>query len=208
MWLLYKKEKEIVKKAKKIISNFNYSKREEKKKLFELFHLLVFLEITDVIYDSILPHDPGDFILKKGNSNTMIEITTVFGNKNNNIAMTNILSNLFKIPTKNTTNNNLIFETNFMKNPFLTQLKEKQNKNYNLKLPINKRILLIVTGEYDNCAITGSWLFKLIEKNEIFIKDNFEQIWILNYFASGKDNGPIIIEDFFKEFTYYKNFYE
>ena len=144
MWLLYKKEKEIVKKAKKIISNFNYSKREEKKKLFELFHLLVFLEITDVIYDSILPHDPGDFILKKGNSNTMIEITTVFGNKNNNIAMTNILSNLFKIPTKNTTNNNLIFETNFMKNLFLTQLKEKQNKNYNLKLPINKRILLIV----------------------------------------------------------------
>ncbi len=75
-------------------------------------------------------------------------------------------------------------------------------------LNVDKSFLLIVTGEYDNCSITGSWVLKFLQKNELIFKKSFDKIWILDYFASGKDGGPIVMNDFYNEFVKYKKIIE
>lgn len=204
VFLLYENENKITKNAKKIINNYNSSNREKKKKLFELFHLLVFLEISNFKNNKIFPNEPGDFIIKNTSEKYMVEVTTVFGNKEENIKMNNMLNSIFGFENGDKNYDEIKFVNSLMKNLFLKKLKDKQEKNYRDGLNIDKSFLLIVTGEYDNCSITGSWVLKFLQKNELIFKKTFDKIWILDYFASGKDGGPIVMNDFFSEFIEYK----
>ena len=204
MFLLYENESKITKNAQKIINNYNSSNREKKKKLFELFHLLVFLEISNFKNNKIFPNEPGDFIIKNNNEKYMVEVTTVFGNKEENIKMNNMLNSIFGFENGDKNYNEIKFVNSSMKNLFLKKLKDKQEKNYRDGLNIDKSFLLIVTSEYDNCSITGSWVLKFLQKNELIFKKTFDKIWILDYFASGKDGGPIVMNNFFSEFIEYK----
>lgn len=204
VFLLYENESKITKNAQKIINNYNSSNREKKKKLFELFHLLVFLEISNFKNNKIFPNEPGDFIIKNNNEKYMVEVTTVFGNKEENIKMNNMLNSIFGFENGDKNYNEIKFVNSSMKNLFLKKLKDKQEKNYRDGLNIDKSFLLIVTSEYDNCSITGSWVLKFLQKNELIFKKTFDKIWILDYFASGKDGGPIVMNNFFSEFIEYK----
>ena len=54
MFLLYEDEVKIAENAKKIINSYTSSNREKKKKMFELFHLLIFLELSDFFLKIIM----------------------------------------------------------------------------------------------------------------------------------------------------------
>lgn len=172
--------------------------------MFELFHLLIFLELSDFRNNEIVPNELGDFILKNNNESYMIEVTTIFGNKEENIKLNNMLNSIFDFKNNDKNIDGIKFVNSSMKNLFLNKLKDKQEKNYSDGLNVDKNFLLIVTGEYDNCAITGSWVLKFLQKNELVFKKTFDRIWILDYFASGKDGGPIVMNDFYREFIEYK----
>lgn len=204
MFLLYESENKVAKNAKKIINSYTRSNREKKKKMFELFHLLVFLELSNFKNNKIVPNEPGDFIIKNNNEKYMVEITTVFGNKDENIKLNNMLNSIFDFENSNKNDDEIKFINSSMRNLFLKKLKDKQEKNYRDGLNIDKSFLLIVTGEYDNCSITGSWVLKFLQENELIFKKTFDKIWILDYFASGKDGGPIVMNDFYSEFIEYK----
>lgn len=204
MFLLYENEVKIAENAKKIISSYTSSNREKKKKMFELFHLLIFLELSDFRNNEIVPNEPGDFILKNNNESYMVEVTTIFGNKEENIKLNNMLNSIFDFKNNDKNIDGIKFVNSSMKNLFLNKLKDKQEKNYSDGLNVDKNFLLIVTGEYDNCAITGSWVLKFLQKNELVFKKTFDRIWILDYFASGKDGGPIVMNDFYSKFIEYK----
>ncbi len=204
MFLLYEDEVKIAENAKKIINSYTSSNREKKKKMFELFHLLIFLELSDFRNNEIVPNEPGDFILKNNNESYMVEVTTIFGNKEENIKMNNMLNSIFNFKINDKNIDEIRFVNSSMKNLFLNKLKDKQEKNYSDGLNVDKNFLLIVTGEYDNCATTGSWVLKFLQKNELVLKKTFDKIWILDYFASGKDGGPIVMSDFYSEFIWYK----
>ena len=208
MFLLYESEGKMAKNAKNIINSYNNSNREKKKKVFELFHLLVFLEISNFKKNKIVPNEPGDFIIKNNNEKYMVEVTTIFGNKEENIKMNNILNNIFNFGNDDKKDLETKFVNISMRNLFLKKLKDKQEKNYMDGLNVDKSFLLIVTGEYDNCSITGSWVLKFLQKNELIFKKSFDKIWILDYFASGKDGGPIVMNDFYNEFVKYKEIIE
>ncbi len=204
MFLLYENEKNVVKNSNKILKDYAMSPREKKKKIFELFHFLVFLEIIHLKKFKIIPNEPGDFILEKNNKRYLVEVTTVFGNKEEHIKMNNILCFLFDFEHSEGNNNQMMFHNHSMKTMFLKKLKDKQAKNYTTDIKVDKSFLLIVTGEYDNCPVTGSWFLKFLQENEIMVKKTFDKIWILDYFSSGKDSGPIAIKDFYSEFIEYK----
>lgn len=208
MFLLCAEEKSIAMEVLKINNNYELSNREKNKKNDELFHLLVFLKYKNMKYDKIIPNEPGDFIIEKDKKNIMVEVTTVFGNKDSNIAIQQMLNKLFNRGNNLDIDLNLSFDDENMKNLFLKQLEQKQNKRYECNVSINKKILLIVTSEYDNCAITGNWVLKILKSKDFNIKDSFNDIWLLDYFSSGIDNGPTIIENFSEEFKNYKNIME
>ncbi len=204
MFLLYENEFNIVESSKEIINNYTKSNREKKKKLFELFHLLIFLELSDLKCDKIIPNEPGDFIIENNNERYMIEVTTIFGGKEGNIKINNQLNYIFGFENIVGDNNEIGPTNSSMKTLFLKKLKEKQEKNYVNDLNIDKSFLLIVTGEYNNCPITGSWVLKFLQENEVIIKQTFNKIWILDYFSSGRDGGPTVIKDYYNEFINYK----
>ena len=205
MCLLYSKEKSITKKARNIINDYDNSEREKNKKLFELFHLLVFLDVANLKFDKIIPNEPGDFIIEHKNEKYMIEIVLILGNDNENIKMKNILKKLFAFKNEFEISNQIIFNNQKMKKLFLKKLEEKDGKDYGSNQNISKKYLLIVTGEYDNCSVTGGWFLKFLQKEELYLEKNFDKVMILDYFASGKNNDPMAIKDFYNEFHEYKN---
>jgi len=207
MFLLYSNENYIAKKANEIINNYKNSNREKLKKKFELFHLLVFLEKANLKNLKIIPNEPGDFIIKNENEKYVIEVTSVFGNKDENIKMKSILNKIFGVSEESKNENEISFDNEVMKKIFLKKITEKEKKDYISSQKATKSFLLIVTGEFNNCSITGSWFLKFLRKEELLFKKSFDKVWILDYFASGKDNGPIIIKDFYNEFIEYKNIY-
>lgn len=207
MFLLYNNENDMVRKANKIIDNYANSNREKFKKLFELFHLLVFLDAGNLKIDKIIPNEPGDFIIESENKRCIVEITSVFGNKEENIKMKSILNRIFGFTEELEIENEIIFDNEVMKELFLKKISEKENKNYTNNQNIEKSFLLIVTGEYDNCPATGSWFLKLLQREELLFKKKFDEVWVLDYFASGKDNGPVVIKDFYNDFLEYKSIF-
>lgn len=186
-------------------------------KAMELFHLLVFLKVADDSISQptkILPHEPLDAIIqfKPGDSEFWcgtigVEITTCFGAhevpiKNSSKkkffpgghpeiddAVRSILKNEMK-----QAGSIKLPETQFFCKQFLNEIADKQSSKYEFN-GIDKKILLIVTGEPSDagCPITGSWFEKSFKSEDLAIKDSFDRICVLNYFSSGKDNGPTIV---------------
>ena len=115
MFLLYSNENNIAKKANEIINNYKNSNREKLKKKFELFHLLVFLEKANLKNLKIIPNEPGDFIIKNENEKYVIEVTSVFGNKDENIKMKSILNKIFGVSEESKNENEISFDNEVMK---------------------------------------------------------------------------------------------
>ena len=199
----YTEERNIAEKTTKILEKYSYSNKERIKKAIELFHFLVYLDLENIIYDSIIPNEPGDFILVNGKSKIMYEITCCFGNDDTNFKLRKMITNLI---LKNSEYKKIDIkpENKHMKNVLIKKIKEKENKKYNIK-DVKKKILLIITTEYDNCPVTGEWFLKFVEESEIDIKNSFDRIDILDYNACGKDGSPIVIKDYIKTLESYKN---
>ena len=179
-----------------------FTNREKNKKMIELFHLLVFLDIGKINYDEIIPHEPGDFIIKFPNKNVMVEILTAFGGAKENIEMEKIIKKILKL--KNDKYEDLKPTNETMKKIVIKKVEEKQNKRYQSNIKIDEKILLIATIEYENCPTTGSWAEKLINESEFNFEGVFDKIWVLDYNASSKEVGPTITTNFEKDFFEYK----
>lgn len=200
------------------------SSQAELQKAMEIFHLLVFLETARGVprRARILPHEPLDAIVNFGtwfNTNAFwrgrvgFEVVTCFGAEKDNSgkqispgghpdidnAVRCILENkirqesYIKLP-----------ETKFFHAQFINRIADKQNKKYDLK-DLDKRVLLIVTGEPSDasCPVTGSWFEKSFKLEDLGINNNFNRICVLNYFSSGKDNGPTAVLDLAEEQKFY-----
>lgn len=196
-FVLCKNEILIVGKCNEILEDYNVKNREKQKKLYELFHLLTFFDISGIKYKSIKANEPGDFIVKIKGKETMIEVVTNFGNRRSNKMM---IDNIKKVFSFNVYVGDTHFDTEEMKENFERSINKKQNSHYDF----NNKVLLIVTAEYDNCPVTGAWYLKHLEKNILNNIDNFDEIWAIDYFSSGKDNGPTITTDLKSELIEYK----
>lgn len=201
---LYKKEKIIAKLVKRKLENYANSK-ERIKKENELFHLLCFLDVYKKrkLENFIYPHEPGDFILKINNKKIMVEVVECFGNPKTYKDIKNKLNKIFKRDVSR----NFEGEYNFTIEESLRKFEQifnakNNNKEYLNNPDFSEVILLIVTGEYENCPITGNWIIKFLEEKD-FVNNKYNKVCVLDYFASGVDGGPIILEDALEELVEY-----
>lgn len=193
---LYEDEIKLANKANELIDQYYYNEnmKEQIKKKHELFHLLVLLDLKEfhiTSYNEIKPNEPGDaIIIDEHNDKHLIEIFRVFGDKENKVIndkMNNIFNSNCNIdPYCN-------FDLNKMANLILDKLKEKNTKAYLQNNKYKTKNILVVTCEHDRCAICGDWLSIMISKQleEALKNKNYDNLYIIDYMASGKDGGPI-----------------
>lgn len=205
-YMLYDDEKTIVDNVKKKLVNYGHSNKEKIQKQNELFHLLCFMYLDNnkEMYYKVKPNEPGDFILIDNNKKIMIEVVECFGNNSTYIEIKNKMNKLFN--RVNLKNNIGIYKFTIdeCKEKFNSILLLKNKKQYLNNSDFDKKILLIVTGEYDNCPATGNWIIKFL-KDEDFLINLYDEIWILDYFSSSKDLNPTIIKNPVDEIRKYNN---
>ena len=80
-----------------------------------------------------------------------------------------------------------------MKGILLKKLSDKNDKDYLLDSEYTTKNILIVTCEHNRCAIAGEWVGILLGKvlQQQFTMKNYDNLFLLDYMASGKDRGPI-----------------
>ena len=193
---LYKFENKLIKDVNSLYPDKDSN--DGKKKRRELFHLLVFRELSIPykkykIYFSERP----DFVLKKIFKNVGIEITEVIDYGQNDKNLNELLDILLEQRDGEIPKNIIAQECS-------QDAKEKMKKQYDEKhrkfnesnwQKFKQNILLLVTMEsVDNpCPTTGYWFERVFTKDEILgLKKDFSRIYILNYNASPKDGGPIL----------------
>lgn len=207
---LYDWEDELAKIVKEKLKFYGNSNKERIKKETELFHLLCFFHLDNnfELYNKIIPNEPGDFLLQEKENNVVIEIVEIFGNKETYINIKNRLNWVFKRKISYLKDELYGFTLNESINKFNELFcKKNTDKKYLVDGQYNKKILLIVTGEYENCPATGNWIIKFLEEKDFEI-NKYECIWVLDYFSSSKDNGPTIIKNTIEEIKKYKNFFD
>ena len=202
---LYIDEKNLVNLIVNKLDSYGDSNKETIQKQNELFHLLCFLDIDKQLslYNYIYPNEPGDFILKRRDKKILFEVTECFGNKDSYMYINNQLNNLFGRKKKVTSN--YAFSIEEAKHKIKELIKIKNSKNYNDNNEYDEVILLIVTGEYTGCSSTGNWIIKYLDSCDI--KNCIYKVYILDYFASGKDGNPIIIKNVIKEIDDLKKYF-
>ena len=57
---------------------------------------------------------------------------------------------------------------------------KNENKEYLNNKEFDKTILLLVTGEYENCSITGNWIEKFLEEKDFDI-NQYDKICVIDY---------------------------
>lgn len=193
---LYENEFDLANKVNKLIDKYYYDEnmKEQIKKKHELFHLLVLLELKEfhiTSYIEIKPNEPGDaIIIDEYDGKHLIEIFRVFGDKENKL-INDKMNNIFNF------NYNLDIYCDFnldkMTNIIVDKLKEKNTKEYLQDNQYKTKSILVVTCEHNRCAVCGDWLSTMISKElEAVMKDkNYDNLYIVDYMASGKDGGPI-----------------
>lgn len=194
---LYKNEQKLSHKASEIINTYYHmvNKREQEKKKQEIFHLLVLLDLEQVDsfidYKEIRPNEPGDaIIIDKNNNKHLVEIFRVFGDMENKIMnkkMNNIFNSSYSI------DDYCRFNSDKMSKIFMDKLFDKNNKEYLKDNQYKTKNIFIVTCEHDRCSVCGNWIVTNISKkleSELNIK-NYDNVYVLDYMASGKDGGPI-----------------
>lgn len=205
---LYSNEDNIVKLVINKLNGYGNSNKELIQKQNELFHLLCFLDLDNSLslYDYIYPNEPGDFLMKKKEKKILFEVTECFGNNNSYMHINNQLNFLFNRIKK--TASNYSFSIEEAKTKIKELIKSKNSKSYNVNNEYEEVILLIVTGEYSGCSSTGNWIIKYL--NSCDITESIYKVYILDYYASGKDGNPIIIKNTIKaieKFTEYFNIF-
>lgn len=199
---MYEFELELTKKINRMhpskISN------EDKKKRRELFHLLVFMnslgEYRKYLKYRVIFSERPDFILKKIFSKRIgVEITEVIDFYQNNKKMNDYLDNLLEQGNKIQSKDPLIQKcSKDAKEKIKEQCNKKAHKlNEKGWNKFDKNILLLVTMESEDnpCNVTGFWFERVLIKNEILeLKKGFSDIYVLNYSASSRDNGPIVVD--------------
>lgn len=201
-------EKIIVSLVKRKLAGYGNSSKELIKKENELFHLLCFLKENKKInkIEKIFPNEPGDFILKKKNKIIIIEVVECFGNKQTHIEVRNKLNKIFKRNQRKKVKGNYEFTIEESLEEFNNIIFNKNTDKFYLENNrYDEKVLLIVTGEYENCSSTGTWLEKIL-KEENFEINKYNFIWTIDYFASGRDGGPIIMENTIEEIIKYQNY--
>lgn len=206
---LYNREKVIANLAKRKLQNYgNYKERAKKEN--ELFHLLCFLDINKKIdlYDNIEPHEPGDFIININDKKIMIEVVECFGNPDTYMDVVNKLNNIFKRKIYRPNQGKYSFTIKESIDQFRAVfINKNENKEYLNNKEFDKTILLLVTGEYENCSITGNWIEKFLEEKDFDI-NQYDKICVIDYFASMKDGGPSIMKNVLEEIKEYKNIFK
>ena len=193
---LYKNEKKVVLQCNKIIDKFysDKSKREQEKKKHELFHLLTLIDMNCITWGyaikEVVPHEPGDAIIidKSGNKH-LIEIFYVFGDEEN-IEIKKLMKNIFGDDTESYIYNT--FDNEKMKSLFLSKLADKNEKDYLKDEQYKTRNILVVTCEYNRCAITSNWVLAKMgtDISEALKEKNYDNLYVIDYMSSGKDEGP------------------
>lgn len=208
MFELHKDEKIIVDLVRDKLKNYSVNNKEFIKKENELFHLTCYLKEKDELelLKYISPNEPGDFIIEKNNKKIVIEVAECFGNISTYKSIKKKLNSIFQ--RVNTINDDEYKFTNEeCKKKFnLIFFNKNKDKVYLDSELYDKKILLIITGEYYNCPVTGSWFEKFLNI-DVFDCNRFDDIWILNYFSSGKDNGPTIFSNVINNVIDYQNMY-
>lgn len=202
---LYSDEEKIVKLVVDKLNGYGNSSKELIQKQNELFYLLCFWDIDGKmsLYDSISPNEPGDFLLIKNKKKVLIEVTECFGNESSYAYMHNRLNELFNRNKKIITNYAFTIEEVIERIRKL--ISDKNYKDYNKNNEYDEVILLIVTGEYTGCSSIGNWIIKYLDSSEIG-KSNYK-VYILDYFASGRDGYPIIIKNVINEIDTFKSYF-
>lgn len=203
---LYSDEDNLVNLVVNKLNNYGASGNELIQKQNELFNLLCFLDLDERIslYDCIEPHEPGDFLIEKNGKKILIEITECFGNKDSYIYINNQLNILFNRIKR--VSSDYAFSIDEAKEKLKELICDKNVKNYNSNNEYDEVVLLIVTGEYTGCSSTGNWIIKYLDSCDI--KKCIYKVYILDYFASGKDGNPIIIKNVIKEIDDFKKYFE
>ncbi|WP_346879908.1 hypothetical protein [Clostridium sp. UBA3061] len=197
---LYRNENELSYKANEIINTFysEENKKEQEKKKYELFHLLVLMDLKHfdrfIDYKEIRPNEPGDaIIIDKNNGKHLVEIFRVFGDEENKIInkkMNNVFSSSYDIEDY------CNFDLDKMSKILLDKLFEKNSKGYLKDNQYKTKNILIVTCEHNRCSICGSWIVVKVAKkleNELSVK-NYDNVYVVDYMASGKDGGPVVYD--------------
>lgn len=210
---LYKNEKEISHKTNRIINDYYHAENqaEQKKKRHELFHLLVLLDIKEFKdfdnYKQIKPHEPGDaIIIDENNDKHLIEIFRAFGDMENKI-INKIMNNIFE--SNYEFEEYMGFDYDKMTKMFLDKLFEKNDKEYLKDTQYKTKNILVVTCEHNRCAICGNWVVinvaNELEKRLTLTTKNYDNVYVLDYMASGEDGGPITfrLDDEIKEYKKY-----
>lgn len=199
-------EKFIVSLVKRKLSGYGNSNKELIKKENELFHLLCFFKENKKLYkiENIFPNEPGNFILKEKNKIIIIEVVECFGNKQTHIEVRNKLNKIFKRNQLKIVKGNYEFTIKESLEEFNNIFLNKNTDKFYLEdNRYDEKVLLIVTGEYENCSSTGTWVEKFL-KEENFEINKYDFIWTIDYFASGRDGGPIIMENTIQEIIKYQ----
>ena len=185
---------------------FNLYSNELIQKQNELFHLLCFLDLDNnlSLNDYIQPNEPGDFLMKKDGKNYLFEVTECFGNNNSYMYINNQLNFLFGRVKRITSNYSFSIEE--AKDKIKELIQNKNLKNYNDNNEYDEVILLIVTGEYSGCSSTGNWIIKYLDSCDI--TESIYKVYVLDYYASGKDSSPIIIKEVSSEIENLKEFFK
>lgn len=202
---LYSNEKNLVNLVVNKLDDYGDSNKELIQKQNEFFHLLCFLDLDEKVslYESINPHEPGDFLIDNNGKKILVEVTECFGNKDSYIYINNQLNILFNRIKR--VSSNYAFSIKEAKEKIKELICDKNVKNYNSNNEYDEVILLIVTGEYTGCSSTGNWIIKYLDSCDI--KNCIYKVYILDYFASGKDGNPIIIKNVIKGIDDLKNYF-
>ncbi len=211
-YFLYKKEKEIMKKSEYIVINSDFGKKlnnkDKTKKIYELFHLLVYFNIKKIEYEKIEPCDPGDFIVTFKNTKVLYELSSAFGYEDNEkieFILNNIRDNKKVVHYKSL----FQYKNNLMADTLLSDLNKKNEIDYDKykrKYKFSKKILLIATIEYDNCPLTGPWFVKFLDILGNY--KSFDKICLLDYNSNCKDEpGPNVVDDFILYYEKMRKFY-
>ncbi len=200
---MYSEERKITKMVKKILKNYGNSSKEHNQKERELFHLLCYLDLqrSSELFKYIVPNEPGDFLINEPNNKIVVEVVECFGNEKAYVFIKDRVNSLLKIPSSYSSGN-YSFSVFEVSRKFPDIIDMKNSKDYYKRVNCDKVVLLVVTGEYDNCPNTGDWMIKFLNAEDI--NNSFYDIWVLNYFANGRNGNPVAINNLKKSFNDYQ----
>lgn len=192
---IYTCENDIAIKTKNIMKRhiLEFNNKDFIKKSIELFHLLTYLDVSGDLdkTQSIIPNEPGDFLVNISGKEILYELVTVFGDKEAK-EITDHVKDILKIndTSQNDTFTFPVMNTAKLGPQFKKVLLNKKNKSYFLDYECT--ILLLVTSEHGRSGTVPWYLVENMEDNvNDFISTTQSSIKMMNYYRSGMDGNPV-----------------